>query len=265
MRRLLPIIIIGVVLLAGATGGFFLYRSKTVTTPLKIVEGQPGAEPAHIRGGANAAVTLEEFGDYQCAPCGRLASTLLTLEHDYGTRIRLVFRQFPLVKVHAHALTAASAAEAAGLQGHFWEMHDLLFQNALSWGEERPMPLRRAMDPSVREQAAAAVLSVFEGYASQIGLDVERFRKDMASEEVRARIRADQQRGASVGVDRTPILFLDRISIPFDSFNVGALHKLVDQALNGQTPVPESPTPSPSPATASSQIPNLGPTPSPTP
>jgi protein-disulfide isomerase len=265
MRRLLPVFIIGVVLLAAAAGGFLLYRAKTATTPLKIVEGgQPGAEPAYVRGGGNASVTLEEFGDYQCAPCGRLASTLLTLEHDYGSRIRLVFRQFPLAKVHAHALAAASAAEAAGLQGHFWEMHDLLFANARSWGEERPIPLPRAIDPSAREQAAAEALATFDGYASKIGLDLERFKKDMASEQVRERIRADFRRGDSIGVDRTPALFLNRVSIPFDSFNVPALHKLIDQALNGQTPVPESPTPTPSPSPATAPS-NLEPASSPSP
>lgn len=269
MSRFIPIAIIGLVLLFAAGAGVLLYRAKSSTTPLRILSGQPGAEPAHIRGGGSARVTLEEFGDYQCAPCGRLASVLLTLEHEYGSRMRIVFRQFPL-KMHPFGMIAASAAEAAGLQGHFWEMHDLLFQNSLSWGREGPRPYNRrgtSADPIVSPMAlpdeVAVVRSVFEAYASQIGIDVERFRKDLESEEVRARIRADQQRAASVGIDRTPVLVLNGISIPFDSFNVVALRKLIDQALNGQTPVPESPTPSP--AAASSRIPNLEPISSPSP
>ena len=250
MRRLVPFAIIGAVLLVAAGGGLLLFRSKYSNTPIKIALGKPGAEPAHIRGSANGRVTLEEFGDYQCAPCGLLATTLLKVEHDYGARVRVVFRQFPL-DMHAYALTAACAAEAAGLQGHFWEMNDLLFQNALNWGKESPRPLRRVIrrdgPGAAPDETAAAVRSIFAGYASTLGLDVERFRKDMDSEQVSARIRSDQERGASIGVDRTPILFVDGVQIPFSSLNVEALHTLIDDALNGKTPVPESPSPTPFP------------------
>jgi protein-disulfide isomerase len=248
MRRFLPFAIIGAVFLIAAGSGLLLFRSKYSSMPIKIAAGQPGAEPAHIRGGGNARVTLEEFGDFQCKPCGLLAATLLKVEHDYGTRLRVVFRQFPL-DMHAHALTAACAADAAGLQGRFWEMHDLLFQNAENWGKESPHPFRRVIPnagPSVSpNETATEVRAIFAGYAATLRLDVERFKKDMDTEEVKARIKADQERGASIGVDRTPVLFVDGVQIPFSSFNVEALHAVIDAALSGQTPASLPPTPTP--------------------
>ena len=246
MRRFLPFAIIGAVLLIASGSGLLLFRSKYSTAPIKIAAGKPGAEPSHIRGAANARVTLEEFGDFQCKPCGLLAATLLKVEHDYGTRLRVVFRQFPLA-MHAHALTAACAAEAAGLQGRFWEMHDLLFQNAENWSRESPRPSRRVRSsagPSASpDEPAASVRAIFAEYAATLGLDVERFKKDMDAEQVRDRIKADQERGASIGVDRTPILFIDGVEIPFSSFNVEALHAAIDAALSGQTPAPLPPSP----------------------
>jgi len=244
MRRFLPFAIIAAVLLVAAGSGLLLFRSKDSNTPMKIALGNPGAEPAHIRGGANARVTLEEFGDYECAPCGLLAATLLKVEHAYGNRVRVVFRQFPL-DMHTYALTAARAAEAAGLQGRFWEMHDLLYQNALKWSKDSPVLPRRLIRNGARDEMAKAVRPTFAGYAATLGLDVERFTKDMDSEQVSMRIKSDQERGASVGVDRTPILFVDGIGIPFSSLKETELKQVIDAALRGSPPeiVPPSPTP----------------------
>lgn len=256
MRRYLPFAIIGLIFVIAAGGGFLLFRSKDVSTPIKIAAGKLGAEPAHIRGSDQARVTLEEFGDYQCVPCGFLAQTLLKVEHDYGTSIRIIFRQYPLKK-HPHAYTAACAAEAAGLQGRFWEMHDLLFSNVPQWGRETPRPILslgpKGPDLSTEEKAAE-VRATFAGYAEKLGLDVERFKKDMDSEQVRARIRLDQERAASVGVDRTPVLFMNGVSIPYKSFDPVDLRRAIDAELSGQTPIPvpespassiQSPTPTP--------------------
>ena len=89
-------------------------------------------EPTHIRGGATAPVTLEEYGDFQCQPCGRFYPVLKAAEQEYGNRLRVIFRHMPLRK-HELAPLAARAAEAAGLQGRFWEMHDMLYENSLRW------------------------------------------------------------------------------------------------------------------------------------
>ena len=245
MRRYLPFFIIGAVLVIGSVSALLLFRSKYSSTPLKIAAGKPGAEPSHIRGPANAQVTLEEFGDFQCPPCGKLAATLLTVEHDYGTSVRVVFREFPLA-MHEHAQTAACAAEAAGMQGRFWEMHDLLFQNALNWAKESARPFIRVVPaPNASpDENAVGVRAIFADYAKTLGLDVERFKKDIDSEEVKARIKSDQERAASIGVDRTPILFVDGVQIPFSSQNVDALHALIDAALSGKPlePTAQGPT-----------------------
>jgi len=247
MRRYLPFVIVGAVLLITIGGGLLLFRSKS-TPPLKIATGQPGGEPAHIRGPANARVTLEEFGDFQCPPCGFLAATLLKVEHDYADRLRVVFREFPLA-MHQHAMTAASAAEAAGLQGRFWEMHDLLFQNSVQWGKPGPRPSEAPgqLVPAPPEEALK-VRATFAEYAAKLGLDVQRFKKDMNSEEVKARIKLDQERGASVGVNRTPVLFIDGVQIPFASLDESGLRGVIDAALSGRTPAPAPSPPSATPA-----------------
>lgn len=245
MRRYLPFAIIGLIFVVAAGGGLLLFRSKNASTPIKIVAGKPGAEPAHIRGSDQARVTLEEFGDYQCVPCHFLAKTLLKVEHDYGTKVRIIFRHYPLKK-HVHAYTAACAAEAAGVQGRFWEMHDLLFQNSPQWGKETPRPIISLMPsaPDVSpEEKAAEVRAIFAGYAEKLGLDVERFKRDMDSEQVRGRIRSDQERAASVGVDRTPSLFMNGLTVPYTSFDEVDLRRTLDAELSGQTPTPVPPTP----------------------
>jgi protein-disulfide isomerase len=257
MRRYLPFVIVAVVLLITAAGALFLYRAKS-GPPLKFATGQPGAEPAHIRGGAKARVTLEEFGDFQCPPCGFLAATLLKVEHDYADSVRVVFRQFPL-SMHQHAMTAACAAEAAGLQGKFWEMHDMLFQNSPSWGKPpAPRPSTSPSDGTVipPPDTGAEVRATFEGYAAKIGLDVERFRKDVNSEVVKERIKLDQARASSIGVDRTPFLFLEGVQVPFAQMGEKELRSVIDAALSGRplpTP-PASPTP-PHPQNPTSALP----------
>ena len=246
MRRYLPFVIVGAVLLFTVGGGLLLFRSHT-STPLKIAEGKPGAEPAHIRGAANARVTLEEFGDFQCPPCSFLAATLLKVEHDYAESVRVVFRHFPLA-MHPHAMTAARAAEAAGLQGRFWEMHDLLFQNSMTWGKEPARPFIQVTRPDGSPQeSASGVRAVFTDYAAKLGLDVQRFNRDMDSEEVKARINLDQERAASIGVDRTPILFIDGVQIPFTSFDEKELRGVIDNALSGKPPAFSSPSPTAAP------------------
>ena len=116
--------------------------------------------------------------------------------------------------MHRHALDAARASDAAELQGRFWEMHDLLYQNRFIW------PL------------APDVPKVFDDYAKSLGLDLERFKKDMDGEQVKARIAADQGRAKSLGVDRTPTLFINNRLVPVTSLTPPGLHDMIDTALN---------------------------------
>ncbi|MDQ6861465.1 MAG: DsbA family protein, partial [Verrucomicrobiota bacterium] len=230
MKRYLPFIIIVLVAIGAVTSGAILYRAKVAElTPVakdrKVAETQMESEGAHVRGSATAPVTLEEFGDFQCPPCGSLAGVLLRIESDFGAQLRVVFRNFPLA-VHNHAAEAARAAEAAGLQGKFWEMHDLLFRNQALWSK----------DPDAK-------LS-FMNYAEEIGINLERFERDYDGDEPRARISTDQARGTALGVTSTPTLFINNQPLPPASMNEPALRAAISAAARGESSAP-SPTPAP--------------------
>jgi protein-disulfide isomerase len=268
MRRYLPFAIIGAVFLVAIGSGLMLLRWKqppsaptapvvpsTSTVPVdQEAQGQPDAESPHIRGGANARVTIEEFGDFQCLPCAELFPTLAKVEEDYGERLRVVFRHKPLHQ-HEHAVLAACAVEAAGLQGRFWEMHDLLFQNSLRWtkgistvGTDAPASRRLQSKVLALE---AEVRDVFVSYAEMLKLDIERFKKDMDSDEVKARVESDRARGDTLGIDRTPTLYLNGRLLSVSRRDVDAFHAAIDAELNGkgkeeaapsvQTATPEQP------------------------
>ncbi|MDT7602173.1 MAG: hypothetical protein QOF61_170 [Acidobacteriota bacterium] len=210
-RSPLPFILIGVVLVAVvAAGAWYLHRSRQ---PGAVASGLPGAQPVHALGSTAAPVVLEEFGDYQCPPCGQIYPEIEKIKQDYGDEVRLVFRQYPLIRVHPHALFAAHAAEAASLQGKFWEMHRAIFENQRAWS---PVP-----DPT----------AMFESYAQHAGLDVERYRKDVGSPETDARVVADRERGQSVGVESTPTFFVNGRKIPPSQTTGKGLREEIDRAL----------------------------------
>ena len=188
MKRYLPFAIVVFVALATFGGGFALYRAKRLAAPTDSKAGG-----IHVRGKEGAPVTLEEFGDFQCPPCGQMATFLKKTEEEYGSRLRLIFHNFPLA-MHAHAREAALAAEAAHSQGRFWEMHDLLYKEQAAWSKADNVPV------------------LFNSYAGVIGLDLDRFRKDLLNPEVSARVDADQKLGSSRGVTSTPTLFVNGVA-----------------------------------------------------
>jgi protein-disulfide isomerase len=210
MRRYLPFAIVVFVALATFGSGFALYRAKHVEGPKS-----GAASGIHVRGKAGAPVTIEEFGDFQCPPCGMMAVFLKKTEEEYASRVRLIFHHFPLVN-HAHAREAALAAEAAEMQGRFWEMHDLLYKEQTTWSKAEDVP------------------ALFDSYAKAIGLDLDRFKKDLQNPEVAARVDADHTLGASRGVTSTPTLFLNNVALPPQSLNPAALKKAIETALEGK-------------------------------
>jgi protein-disulfide isomerase len=141
----------------------------------------------HIRGSRTAPVTLLEYGDYECPHCGA-AHALVEAVRQRIEELRFAFRHFPLTAIHPHAERAAEAAEAAGAQGQFWMMHDVLFEN------------QRALDDDD--------LLV---YAAEIGLDVGRFAHDLASARHAARVREDYLSGVAGGVTGTPTFFVNGV------------------------------------------------------
>jgi len=209
MKKIVPFVIILAVL--GIALGTFWYLRRAANKPTTAVAGvvaspeaspsgpaEPGAEPAHTHGPADAKVTIEEFGDFQCPPCGRFHPILKQIENEFGNRVQVIFREFPLVPAHEHALAAARAAEAAGLQGRFWEMHDMLYDNQQAWHE------------------LFDVRPAFEAYAKKIGLDLARFQKDISSDAVEQRIFQDGKRAHSLNVTGTPTVFLNGRELNFE-------------------------------------------------
>jgi len=140
----------------------------------------------HAQGGKSAAITIVEFGDYQCPHCGNAHPILKEIEETFGDQVNFVFRNFPLKEIHELALPAAVAAEAAGLQGKYWEMHDALFDNQYRLSED-----------------------LFDELAETIGLDVEKFRSDSAADTVKEKIDDDFESGVRSGVNGTPSFYVN--------------------------------------------------------
>jgi protein-disulfide isomerase len=221
MRRYLPFAIVAAVALATISSATLLYRAKRRPALVMSKNGSAAetraAGDTHASGDPNAPVTLEEFGDFQCPPCAMLSEPINQLEKDYRPNVRVVFHNFPL-PVHAHAREAALVAEAAGLQDHFWEMHDLLYREQAIWS--------KAID----------VRTLFNSYAGILGLDVERFKRDMDGEQVSERVMADQKQGASLGVKNTPTIFLNNRAVDPQSLNPAALRTQVEEAVKAKPP-----------------------------
>ncbi len=164
------------------------------------------------KGNPDSKVTLIEYLDFECEACGAYYPLVSRIVEEYGDKVQFISRYFPLPG-HNNGMAAALAVEAAGRQGKYWEMHDLLFEEQQIWGE------RASADPAI-----------FEEYASQLGLDMERFKKDVDSKEVEDRVTEDLDIGIELGVNSTPSFFLngEKIQNPrgYDAFK-----SLLDDAL----------------------------------
>ncbi len=139
----------------------------------------PVTERDHAEGPANARVTLVEYGDFECPMCGEAHVVIKEAQRAFGPNLRFVFRHFPLRSSHPHALEAAKAAEAAGAQGRFWPMHERLFQHQTRLDSESLV-----------------------AHARTLGLDLDRFRRDLQAQGTEDRIREDLSSGAHSGVQR---------------------------------------------------------------
>ena len=215
MRRYLPFIIVAAVALLTVTSGTILYRSKRSSVPTITKDRASGAESGestHILGSPNAPVTLEEFGDFQCPPCGALSGPINQLEQDYRPRLRVIFRHFPLV-THAHAQEAAIAAEAASMQGRFWQMHDLLYREQPNWSK------------------ATDVTTLFNSYAGLLGLNIDQFKRDMKNDKTKERVTSDQRKAAALGIQNTPTIFLNNSALLPSELNPASLRAAVEEAI----------------------------------
>ncbi len=212
MKRYLPFVIIASVLVAAVGAGFLMFRSSQPRPPATPA---PASDSRATSNGlaSKGVVTIDEYGDYQCPPCGGLHPVLKTLKGEYGGRIQIAFHHFPLTQIHNHALEASYAAAAAGLQGKFWEMHNLLYENQSVWsqgGDFRPIVIN---------------------FARQIGLDVPRFTRDMDGLQVVTIVSEDTRRASAIGVNSTPTVFINDQLIPSENLTVERLRKEINQRL----------------------------------
>jgi protein-disulfide isomerase len=225
IKKILPYIIIAAAAIGAGALGAWLYGVKKGPS-YQTKSGRPGAQPAQMRGPSRPRATIEEFADFQCPTCGKLYPKLKEIEGKYGSSVTIIFREYPMPKLHANALEAARAAEAAGLQGAFWDMHDFIFETQETWSDWKE------------------VRSLFARQATLMGFDPTKLRQDMDSVEVQKRIAADIERGDSLGIQGTPTVFLNgRMLTPEE---VERINELLD-AMVGQ---PGSSTPSPSPSSS---------------
>jgi protein-disulfide isomerase len=166
----------------------------------------------HVQGAGNKKVTLTEYGDFQCPACKQFYPIVKQIKQQYGDDITFQFKHFPLTQIHPNAFAAHRAAEAAAKQGKFFEMHDLLYENQDSWSASQ--------DPG----------AIFEGFATQLSLNLDQFKTDVASEATADIINADAKEGQTLGANSTPTFAINgkKIENPktLDDFK-----KLIDEAI----------------------------------
>jgi protein-disulfide isomerase len=193
-------------------GGILLFKGNPAGAP-----SASGAKATnHLIGDGKTGVVLVEYGDYQCPFCGQYYPIVKQVQEKYNGQITFQFRNLPLLQIHQNAFAAARAAEAASLQGKFWEMHDMLYENQNAWS------------------SSSKSLTVFEGYAKQLGINVDQFKKDFASSAVNDSINADVVAFEKTKQEKsTPTFFLDGKKIKPTS--VDEFSKLIDGAITAKS------------------------------
>lgn len=195
-----------------AFAGLLVFSKKDANAP-ENGGGNSNATPTnHTVGAGTAGVTLTEYGDFQCPACFQYYPLVKQIKAKYGDQIKFQFRHFPLTEIHQNALISSRAAEAAGLQGQFFEMHDKLYENQEAWSTNS--------NPS----------QIFEDYAAQLGLNVDKFREDMKSSAVNDSVQADRAEAKRLQYASTPTFEVNgqKIENPRDQ---AGFEKLIDDAI----------------------------------
>lgn len=178
-----------------------------------------GANPPNLLGSPTAPVTIEEFADFQCPTCATIHPVMKNIQAQYGSRIKFIFRHFPLTQIHKNAYDASVAAEAAGLQDRnkFWEMQNLLFTNQSAWSN------------------STDAKGMFKEYAAKIGLDVAKWENDMIGMPAKSRVEADMARGKGVNLSSTPTIYINGVPLTQNQLNFEAIRQVVDAELAKST------------------------------
>jgi len=192
-------VFVGVVLI-GVVAAMVKLASVTnsgTPTAVQTVNILPTVSSADwIRGNTHASTTLIVYGDFQCPACAVFHPVVLSVEKELGDKLRVIFRHFPLQQ-HANAIPAALAAEAAGNQGKFWEMHDMIYEHQRDWSEK----------------SKTDAIAIFAGYAQKLKLNIDTFSKDINDSKIIDKIEASFDQGVGFGVDSTPSFFLNNTKL----------------------------------------------------
>ncbi len=205
-------------LIAAAVGGGIYGMVKIASRPVQnsgaAITVPPLAENDWVKGGRAARTVLIEYSDFQCPACAFYYPYLKRLSEEFGDDLAIIYRHFPL-PMHQNAKAAAAAADAAGRQGKFWEMHDAIFDSQRLW------------------EGSKDASEFFATRAQELGLDVEKFKADMGSDEARDAVRAAYQASVRMGLNSTPTLFLNgRLLVNPRSYE--DLRNAVTEAINAK-------------------------------
>jgi protein-disulfide isomerase len=195
-----------------------LKKMEDAQKPLSTSEQaaiERGEAPAF--GPMDARVRIVEFSDFQCPYCARAADAVERIQRDYGSRVRFVFREFPLSAIHPNAREAAEAALSANAQGKFWPFHDRLFRN------------QGALDRAGLERQA-----------KEAGLDLDAFKSSLDQHKFASQVDSDIRLGEEVSVDGTPTMFINGVRVP-DPTDYRAIAQRIDALLRGDLPNPRIP------------------------
>lgn len=184
-----------IILATLALGAAVLYANSVTRQANEGVVFEP-----HVKGNPDASVTLVEYSDFQCPACAQFETHVSDILAEYGDQIRFEYKHFPLISIHPFAIPAARAAEAAGQQGKFWEMHDKLFQNQQIWS--------RSNNP----------VSYFNTYAEDIGLDIDLFKRHYKASDIKGKVEDAYREARDLGLSGTPSFFLNGEQMQITSF-----------------------------------------------
>ncbi|MEO7617450.1 MAG: thioredoxin domain-containing protein [Candidatus Saccharibacteria bacterium] len=209
MSREAKILTAILVVVVGGMIGLFIAFGGGGTPATKVTDaGKLTRSASHTQG--SGKVQIVEFGDYQCPSCGAAYPIIKQLQSENANDISLIFRNFPLPQLHANALTAAEAAEAAGKQGKYFEMHDKLYETQKDWS------------------TLSNPLDTFVSYAKDLGLDQDKFKQDIEAENYKAIIDTDVADGNALGVNATPTFYINGKKM--DSFDYPTLRDAIAAA-----------------------------------
>lgn len=206
MKKHIWKIILGIVIVLMGSSFFYAQYAST-----KANEGVVLTD--HIKGNKDASVTLTEYSDFQCPACAQFYPIIKDVLEEHGDKIAFEYKHFPLSSLHPHAIAAAKAAEAAGVQGKFFEMHDKLFENQNTWSK------------------SATPQAFFNGYAEELGLDVSLFKQHMRSALIKEKVAAEFKEAQELGFTGTPSFLLNGQKFEFNTYEefIGAIESAVGE------------------------------------